>query len=100
MYNAAATTTGIRLRFVAPNSFWYTATVNSSTTASQYRALYNNGSTALLSTASVATTGNVATIEGTMIPATSGTGYIQFASEVSASAITIQPNSVLQYYTY
>lgn len=73
VYSAASALTGIRLRFAAPNNFWYTATVNSSTTASQYRALYNNGTTALLSTASVATTGNVATVEGTMIPTASGT---------------------------
>lgn len=100
VYSAATAATGIRLRFAAPNSFWYTATVNNTTTTSQYRALYNNGTTSLLSTASIATTGNVATVEGTIVPATSGTGYIQFASETNGNAITIQADSLLQYYTY
>ncbi len=100
IYNAATAATGIRLRMTAPNNFWYTATVNNTATTSQYRSLYNNGVISLLSTASIATTGNVAVVEGTLIPTIAGTCIIQFASETNGNAITIQPDSILQYYTY
>lgn len=100
VYNAATAATGIRLRMNAPTNFWYRATVNATTTTSQYRSLFNDTTTALLSTSSIATTNNVAIVEGTIIPTTTGTGIIQFASETNGNAITIQPNSILYYYTY
>ena len=100
VYNSAATTTGIRLRATAPNNYWYSMTITSTATTSQYRAFYNNGTTGLLSTASVATTGNVAEVDGILMPTTSGNFIIQFASETNGSAITIQPGSVLTYHTY
>lgn len=71
VYNSAATTTGIRLRAVAPNNYWYSMSVTSAATTSQYRSFYNNGTTGLLSTASVATTGNIAEVDALLMPTTS-----------------------------
>lgn len=100
VYNAATAATGIRLRYNSPTNFWYTATVNATTTTSQFRSLFNDTTNALLSTSSIATTNNLAIVEGTIRPTATGTGIIQFASETNGLAITIQPNSVLYYYTY
>jgi len=98
VYSAGATTTGIRL---GPNTFsggnfWYSTTINSSTTASQVITGFN-AVNILQGTSSRATTGNVATIDMTVEATSTATVSFQFASEVAGSAITIQAGSRLEY---
>ncbi len=100
LYSTAATTTGIRL---GPNTFsggniWYQVQANSSTTGAQQFSGYNTN-TMLVASAARATAGNIATIDATVqnTSASLSTVTFQFASEVAASAITIQPGSRLEY---
>lgn len=89
VYNSAATTTGSRWTINTPSTTLlnyqseYTLTATSKT--------FNSLSAKQLPSASNAssiTTGNVATIWGIIKPSANGTVQVQFASEVSGSAIT------------
>lgn len=98
VYNAAVATTGIRL---GPNTFsggnyWYQVMVPNATTTNQYFSGFNTG-TMLVSTASRATTGNVAFVEMDIEATSVATVSFQFASEIGGSAITIQIGSRLEY---
>ncbi len=98
-YDAAATTTGSRWALNGPASptrlhyrSEYTLTATSTTV---------NSATAYdipaASNASSLTTGNVATIWGTITPSASGTVIARFASEVLSSAITAKAGSLLRW---
>jgi hypothetical protein len=98
VYNSAATGTGIKLgpNAFAGGDFWYSVLVNNSATGSQHTSGFNTA-TVLNSTASASTTGNTARIEMNIDATSAATVSFQFASEVAGSAITIQPNSRLEY---
>lgn len=98
-YTAAATTTGSRWAINGP----------ASPTALSYRSEYTlaattttvNSATAYnipaASNATSLTTGNVATIWGTIKPSANGTVIARFASEVASSAIVAKAGSILRW---
>ncbi|WP_430897598.1 MULTISPECIES: hypothetical protein [unclassified Paraflavitalea] len=99
-YNSAATTTGARFSITGPATPTllnfrsdYTLTATSRT--------FNDGLTAYdtpaASNASALTTGNIATIEGIIQPSANGNVTARFASEIASSAITVQPQSFVEY---
>lgn len=100
LYTSAATTTGARFTVNGPTmtAIGYrseytltatTTTLNSHLDARQLPAASN---------ASALLVGNVAYLEGMFTPSANGTFAIQFASEVSSSAITAKPGSFLIIY--
>lgn len=101
VYSSAATATGLRLgvnSFTGGN-YWYSIFVNTSATATQMTSGYNT-SLNLQSTSSRVTSGNNTAIIEMKLEATSAALVsFRFATEISGSAITIQPNSVLEYET-
>lgn len=98
-YRSAATSTGSRWSISAPNSptlLSYTSryTLTANTETLNYATAYDMPTT---SNASSLTAGNVAVIEGFMIPSSSGILTARFASEILNSAITAKAGSILQY---
>jgi hypothetical protein len=99
-FTAAATTTGKRFSITGPASPTFlayesryhltgtTQTVNFGLTAYDLPAAAD---------ASSLTTGNLAVIEGVIIPSANGTVSARFASEVSNSAITAKAGATVQY---
>lgn len=98
-YTAAATTTGSRWSINGPT-----------TTALAYRSRYTITATTETTNAGLSaydspaaansdslTAGNIAIIEGFVVPSANGTVTVRFASEVSSSAIVAKAGSVLQY---
>jgi hypothetical protein len=99
LYSTVSTGTGIKLgpnTFGGTGNFWYSVSVNTGATSSQQLSGFNTN-TAIISTNSRATTGNVAWITMDLECTTSGVMSFQFASESAGNAITIQPNSRLEY---
>jgi hypothetical protein len=99
-YLAQATTTGARFTINGPafseltydSDYSLTATsrtVNSGLVAYDQPATSNASSTS--------TTGNIAVIRGIIRPTVDGVVIGRFASEISASAITVQPGSLVSY---
>lgn len=96
VYSSAATTTGSRWTVNiadAPTTLFYqsqysltttTVTINTGLGAVQLPAAAN--------ATSAATTGNIATMEGILVPSANGTLIVQSASEVNASAVTAKAN--------
>lgn len=101
VYSSASTATGIRLgvnSFTGGN-YWYSIFVNTSATATQMTSGYNT-SLNLQSTASRTTAGNnTAIIEMKIEASSTAIVSFRFATETTGNAITIQPNSVLEYET-
>ena len=94
-YSSAALTTGIALAHTAvTGNTWHTVSAQSTTTATQERRFLNN-SLLFVSTATAATTGSVAYMEGRIEPTANTTFQLQFATEVTGSAITLQPGCIL-----
>jgi len=98
-YTSAATTTGSRWAIngpAAPTRLSYTShyplTATSETV--NYADTYD---TPAASNASSLTTGNVAIIEGIIVPSANGTVIARFASEVSSSAIVAKAGAVCFY---
>ena len=100
LYTSAATTTGARFTVNGPTMTAvgyrseYTLTSTTTTLNSHLNALQlpaASNATALL-------LGNIAYIEGMFTPSANGTFAIQFASEVSSSAITAKAGSFLHIY--
>lgn len=95
-YTSAATTTGSRWAINGPGSptllnytSRYTVTATSETV--NYATAYDIPAAA---NASSLTAGNIAVIEGIIVPSSSGTVVARFASEVSSSAIVAKAGSV------
>jgi hypothetical protein len=92
VYSAAATTTGSRWTVNvadAPTTLFYQSTYSLTTTSQTV----NTGLGAVqlpaaASASSAATTGNIAIVEGIIVPSADGTVILQSASEVNGSAIT------------
>ncbi len=98
-YTAAATTTGSRWTINGPASPTVLAyTSRYPLTATTETMNYVNGYTLpATSNASSLTAGNVAVIEGVIRPSTDGTVSVQFASEVTSSAIIAKAGALLEY---
>lgn len=98
-YTAAATTTGsrwtingpafTRLSYMSVYSLTATTITTNNATAYQIPAASN--------TTSGTTTGNTAEIEGFITPSDNGNVQVQFASEISGSAIIAKAGSYVQY---
>lgn len=97
-YTAAATTTGSRWTINGPAMSRVVYAQTSTLTATTQQIGYQ---TALqmpaASSASSLTAGNIAVVEGSLTPSVSGTVQMQFASEISASAIVAKAGSTLQW---
>lgn len=98
-YTAAATTTGSRWTVNGPASptvLSYTSryTLTATTETFNYASAYQQPTGA---NASSLTSGNVAVIEGFITPSANGTVAVQFASEISNSAITALAGSYLEW---
>ena len=101
-YSSAATTTGSRWSINGPTFSSLAYRVENPAGAVTSR-VFNDGLTAYDAPAdaapnSAATTGNIAVIEGIIIPSANGTVIARFASEVSSSAITAKAG--LSYVEY
>ena len=98
-YTAAATTTGSRWavdgptfsQLVAPSTYSLTATSNTFNTVVAYN------TPAASSASSATTTGNIAIVEGFIVPTDNGTLQLRFASEISSSAITAKAGSYVEW---
>lgn len=98
-YTAAATTTGSRWSINGPGSptlLNYTShyTLTATTETVNYATAYDIPAA---SNASSLTAGNIAIIEGIIVPSANGTVIARFASEVSSSAIVAKAGSVGYY---
>lgn len=96
-YTAAATTTGSRWSITGPGSptlLHYSSTYTLTSTSNTF-----NSATAYdipaASSASSLTAGNIARIEGFIVPSSNGTVIARFASEVSSSAIVAKAGATL-----
>jgi hypothetical protein len=100
-YTSAATTTGARFTVNGPASPTHLAfQVRTSNGAAadnlSYNSVYGNP-TAAGTTSQLL--GNMAIVEGFVIPSASGTLQIRFASEIANSAITVKAGSFMEYGT-
>lgn len=99
-YYAAATTTGSRWTINGPAFTQltyvsrYTLTMTTQTTN---MALNAYQLPAAANASSGATNGNIATLDGFILPSVNGTVQFQFASEVASSAITAKAGSFVEY---
>jgi hypothetical protein len=88
-YTSAAVTTGSRWTLNGPTvtnlAYQSTYTLTATTITTNFATAY---AIPALSNASSLTAGNIATIEGTILPSANGTVVVQFASEIASSAIT------------
>lgn len=99
IFTSAATTTGSRWSINGPaitllaymSRYGITATTETVNHAVAYDI------PAAANATSVATTGNIAVIEGILVPSANGTLIARFASEVSSSAIVAKAGSIVQY---
>lgn len=99
-YTAAATTTGSRWSINGPSAtnmayssiYSLTATTNTSNSAVAYNIPAASNAT------SASTAGNIAIIEGTILPSANGTVVVRFASEVASSAIVCKAGSTLEWW--
>ena len=98
-YDAAATTTGSRWAINGPSASYIAGKSKYGLTATTETVNYFNAYNipAAANATSVATTGNMAVIEGFITPSASGDVIARFASEVSASAITAKAGSIVEY---
>lgn len=101
-YTSAATTTGSRWTFYGTGGATFdeiyervSYPLTATTETFSYVSAIN---TPASSNASSLTTGNVAIIEGFVRATNSGSFQLQFASEVSSSAVVAKQNSILQYF--
>ncbi|MEO8149673.1 MAG: hypothetical protein ABI723_18690 [Bacteroidia bacterium] len=100
LYTAAATTTGSRWSISGPattllayNSRYPNSSVGETV---YYQVAYDQPAAA--NTVSPFTTGNIAQIEGIVVPSANGTVTIRFASEIASSAIVAKAGSTLTWW--
>lgn len=98
-YTSAVTTTGSRWTLNGPAvtniTYKSTYTLAATTLTTNFATAY---SIPAASNATSLTAGNIATIEGTVLPSAAGTVVVQFASEVASSAITCKAGSILEWW--
>lgn len=99
-YTSAAGSTGSRWTLNGPtftNLAYYSRYALTATTQTQNNAVAYNIPTASNAT-SPQTAGNIAIIEGTILPSANGTLIVRFASEIANSAITCKAGSTLEWW--
>jgi hypothetical protein len=98
-YTSAAATTGSRWTLNGPAatnmSYRSTYTLTATTITTNFATAY---SIPAASNASSLAAGDIAIIEGTILPSANGTVIVQFASEVASSAITCKAGSTLEWW--
>lgn len=99
IYTAQATSTGSRWSISGPTTTLLAYTSEYALTATtetvNYATAYDTPSAS--NATSVATAGNIATIEGIIVPSANGAVIARFASEIANSAITAKAGSVVYY---
>ena len=98
-YTSAAATTGSRWTLNGPavtnlaykSTYTLTATTLTTNFATAYSIPAASNGTSIVA-------GNIATIEGTILPSANGTVVVQFASEIASSAITCKAGSTLEWW--
>lgn len=98
-YTSAAATTGSRWSIngpAAPTSLAYSSryTLGAAAETFNYLAAYNQPAAA---NATSLTAGNLAVMEGFIVPSVKGTVIARFASEIAGSAITAKAGAMLQW---
>lgn len=98
-YTSAATSTGSRWTIdgpAAPTRLSYTSnyTLTATTATTNYNTAYGLPAA---SNASSLVAGNIARVEGIILPSADGTVQLRFASEIANSAITALSGAILQY---
>jgi hypothetical protein len=99
-YTSAATTTGSRWTITAPaaTELIYRSEYSLTTTSRTFNeGLTANDLPAASNASSAATTGNLAVVEGIILPSASGNVQLRFASEISNSAIVAKAGSYVDY---
>lgn len=100
-YTAAATTTGSRWSINGPASPTFLAYLSryslTATTETVNHGMVGYDVPAASNASSAATTGNLAIIEGLIIPSANGTVIARFASEVASSAIVAKAGATVTY---
>lgn len=101
IYDSAATATGAVFAVSGPafTRLGYRSrySLTTSSEITNYVSAYD--SPAAAAATSAMTTGNTASLEGTVTPSANGTLIVRFATETDGSAITIQAGSILEYWT-
>ena len=99
LYRSAALTTGVRFTVNGPSfsefSAWQQTSLTATTFGQGNMAAYSTPAAAFASSA--ATTGNIALVGGIIKASADGTVQIQFASEISSSAITVMAGSLIRW---
>lgn len=98
-YTAAAITTGSRWSISGPaaSELRYSSTYSLTTTSNTFNTAAAYDLPAASSASSAVTTGNIAVIEGFVLPSADGTITARFASEIANSAIIAKRGSYVQY---
>lgn len=98
-YTSAVTTTGSRWTLNGPTvtnlAYKSTYTLAAATITTNFATAY---SIPAASNATSLVAGNIAIIEGTILPSATGTVVVRFASEVASSAITCKAGSTLEWW--
>ena len=99
IYNAAVTTTGVNFAVNGPtNSLFGIMTTATNGAAAVQISNVNAVNTAGTVSGTSFTTGNMATIDGTITTTAAGTVIVRFSSEVATSAITIKAGSSIEWW--
>ena len=100
LYTSAATTTGARFTVNGPTmtALGFRSEYTLTATTTTLNSHLDTRQLPAASNASALLVGNIAYLEGMFTPSANGTFAIQFASEVSNSAITAKPGSFLHIY--
>jgi hypothetical protein len=100
LYTSAATTTGARFTVNGPTmtALGFRSEYTLTATTTTLNSHLDTRQLPAASNASALLVGNIAYIEGMFTPSANGTFAIQFASEVSSSAITAKAGSFLHIY--
>lgn len=99
-YTSAAGTTGSRWTLNGPTftNLAYTSTYSLTATTKTFNTAVAYSIPAASNATSPQTAGNIAIIEGTVLPSAAGTVVVRFASEVANSAITCKAGSTLEWW--
>lgn len=99
-YTSAATTTGSKWAINGPatTNMAYTSryTLTATSVTTNFVTAYDTPSAA---NATSLTAGNIAIVEGTILPSANGTVIVRFATEVDTSAVICKAGSTLEYWT-
>lgn len=99
VYTSAATTTGSRWSVTGPafTSLAATSSYSLTTTSNTINTIVAYDMPAASNASSATTTGNIAIIEGFIVPSADGNLQMRFASEIASSAITAKVGSYVEW---